>query len=45
MRWWRFLLLLVAALIAAAAGTLLTIAINVATGGTARRLPFIEHHP
>jgi hypothetical protein len=44
-RWWRFLLLSAAALIAATASTVLAIALNVATGGTARGLPFIEHHP
>jgi hypothetical protein len=44
-RWWRFLLLAAAALIAAVAGTVLAVAINVATGGTAHRFPSIEHHP
>ena len=45
MRWWRFLLLSAAVLIAAVAGTVLAIAVNVATGGTAHPFPFIEHHP
>ena len=45
MRWLRFMLLSAAALVAAAASTVLAIAVNVATGGTAHRLPFIEHHP
>lgn len=44
MRWWRFLLLAVAALVVAAAGIVLTIALNVVTGGTARGFPSIEHH-
>jgi hypothetical protein len=44
-RSWRFVLLPAAVLIAAAASTVLTVAVNVATGGTARRFPFIEHHP
>jgi WD40 repeat protein len=44
-RWWRFLLLTVAGVLTAVAGTVLAVAVNVATGGTARGLPWIEGHP
>ncbi|WLS43213.1 NB-ARC domain-containing protein [Micromonospora profundi] len=39
------MLVTTAGVLAAVAGTLLAISVNVATGGTARRLPAIEAHP
>ncbi|MFI5851808.1 NB-ARC domain-containing protein [Micromonospora chalcea] len=45
MRRRRFLLVATAGVLTAVAGSVLAVAINVATGGTARRLPAIEAHP
>ena len=45
MRWWRLALLTVAGALAAAAGTVLAVAVNVATGGTARWFPTMERYP
>ena len=44
-RWWRFALVAVAGVVAAAAGTVLAVAVNVATGGTARWFPAVQQHP
>ena len=44
-RWWRLALLVLAGVVAAAAGTVLAVAVNVATGGTARWFPAVERHP
>ncbi len=43
--WWRFALLAVAGVLAAAAGTVLAVAVNVATGGTAQWFPAVERRP
>jgi hypothetical protein len=43
-RWWRLALLVLAGVVAAAA-TVLTVAVNVATGGTAKWFPPVEQHP
>ncbi len=40
--WWRFALLALAGVLAAAAGTVLAVAVNVATGGTAQWFPAVE---
>ena len=45
MRWWRLVLLVLAGVMAAAAGTVLAVAVNVATGGTARWFPAVQRHP
>ena len=45
MRWWRFALLALAGVVAAIAGTVLAVAVNVATGGTAAWFPAVEQHP
>ena len=44
-RWWRIGLLAAVALTAGAAGTVLAIAINVATGGTAPWFPTMDRYP
>ncbi len=45
-RWsWRFALLALAGVLAAAAGTVLAVAVSVATGGTAPWFPAVERHP
>jgi WD40 repeat protein len=44
-RRWRLILLGVAGVLAAAASTVLAIALNVATGGTARWFPTMERYP
>jgi hypothetical protein len=45
-RWWRpALLVLAAALLAAGAGTVLSVAVNVATNGTAKWFPTMDSHP
>ena len=44
-RWWRLALLVLAGVVAAAAGTVLAVAVNVATGGTARWFPAVQRHP
>jgi WD40 repeat protein len=44
-RWWRLALLVLAGLVAAAAATVLAVAVNVATGGTAKWFPPVERHP
>ena len=44
-RWWRLALLVLAGVVAAAAATVLAVAVNVATGGTARWFPAVERHP
>ena len=45
-RWWRLALLVLAgALLAAAAGTVLAVAVNVATGGKAKWFPAVQRHP
>jgi WD40 repeat protein len=44
-RVWRLALLILAGLLAAAASTVLAVALNVATGGTARWFPAVERHP
>jgi len=44
-RWWRLALLVLAGLVVAAAGTVLAVAVNVATGGTARWFPAVQRHP
>ena len=43
-RWWRLALLVLAGVVAAAA-TVLAVAVNVATGGTAKWFPPVERHP
>ena len=43
--WWRFALLALAGVLAAAAGTVLAVAVNVATGGTAQWFPAVEWRP
>ncbi|MGO9083169.1 MAG: NB-ARC domain-containing protein [Streptosporangiaceae bacterium] len=45
MRWWRLALLVLAGFVAAVAGTVLAVAVSVATGGTARWLPAAGRHP
>ncbi|MEV1178566.1 NB-ARC domain-containing protein, partial [Nonomuraea sp. NPDC049784] len=45
MRWRRIVLALVVPLVVAGAGTLLTIASNVATGGSSPWFPAVERHP
>ena len=45
MRRWRLALVAVAGVLAAAAGTVLAVALNVATGGTARWFPTMERYP
>jgi hypothetical protein len=44
-RWWRLTLLVLAGVVAAAAATVLAVAVNVATGGTAKWFPPVEQHP
>ena len=44
-RWWRLALLVLAGVVVAAAGTVLAVALNVATGGTARWFPAVQRHP
>ena len=44
-RWWRLALLVLAGVVAAAAATVLAVAVNVATGGTAKWFPPVERHP
>ncbi len=45
-RWWRpALLVLAAALLAAGAGTVLSVAVNVATGGKAKWFPTMDSYP
>jgi hypothetical protein len=44
-RWWRLALLIVAGALAAAAATVLAVAVNVATGGTASWFPTMDQHP
>ena len=44
-RWWRLALLVLAGVLAAAAATVLAVAVNVATGGTAKWFPPVERHP
>jgi hypothetical protein len=44
-RRWRLVLLVLAGAVAAAAGTVLAVAVNVATGGTARWFPAVQRHP
>jgi WD40 repeat protein len=44
-RWRRLALLLLAGVVVAAAGTVLAVAVNVATGGTAKWFPPLERHP
>jgi hypothetical protein len=44
-RGWRLALLVLAGVVAAGAGTVLTVAANVATGGKATRFPIIERDP
>ena len=45
MRWWRLALLVLAGVAAATAATVLAVAVNVATGGTAKWFPPVERHP
>ncbi|GAA0505584.1 ATP/GTP-binding protein [Paractinoplanes deccanensis] len=45
MRWWRLSLLVAAGVVGALATTVGAVAVNVATGGTARPLPWVERHP
>jgi len=45
MRWWRWVLLTLSAVATATAATLVAIAVNVATGGTAPWLPAVEQQP
>src|SRR5262245_61615581 len=46
MRWWRRIgLVWVAPLVVAGAATLLTVASNVATGGSSPWFPWVERHP
>jgi WD40 repeat protein len=44
-RWWRLAAVMLAGALAAAAATVLAVAVNVATGGTARWFPAVERHP
>ena len=44
-RWWRLALLVLAGVLVAAAGTVLAVAVNVATGGTATWFPAVQRHP
>src|SRR5579862_4091996 len=44
-RWWRLALLVLAGVVAAAAATVLAVAVNVATGGTAMWFPPVKRHP
>ena len=45
-RWWRLALLVLAGVVAAAAATVLAVAVNVATGGTAPKgFPPVEAAP
>jgi len=44
-RWWRLALLVLAGVVAAVAATVLAVAVNVATGGTAKWFPPVERHP
>jgi len=44
-RWWRLALLAAAGALAAAAATVLAVAVNVATGSTARWFPTMDQHP
>src|ERR1017187_2167075 len=44
-RWWRLALLVLAGMAAAAAGTVLAVVVNVATGGTAAWFPAAGRHP
>ena len=45
MRWRWLALLVLAGVVVAAAGTVLAVAVNVATGGTAKWFPPLERHP
>ena len=44
-RWRRLVLLVLAGVVAAAAATVLAVAVNVATGGTAKWFPSVERYP
>jgi WD40 repeat protein len=44
-RWWLFGLVAAAVLLAAVAGTVLAVAVNVATGGNSPWLPAVDAHP
>ena len=44
-RWWRLALLVLAGVVAAAAATVLAVAVNVATGGTAQWFPACRAAP
>ena len=44
-RWRRLALLVLACVVLAAAGTVLAVAVNVATGGTAQWFPALQRHP
>jgi len=44
-RWRRLALLILAGVVAAVAGTVLAVAVGVATGGTARWFPAVQRHP
>ncbi len=44
-RWWRLALLVLAGVVVAAAGTVLAVAVNVATGGAARWFPAVQRYP
>jgi NB-ARC domain/WD domain, G-beta repeat len=44
-RWWRLALVAFAAVVAAVTGTVLAVAVNVATGGTAGWFPAVGRHP
>jgi WD40 repeat protein len=44
-RWWKYGLFGAVSIMGAAAGTVLAVAVNVATGGTAAAFPWIEDHP
>ena len=45
MRWWRLPLVVLSGVVAAVAATVLAVAVNVATGGTAKWFPPVERHP
>ena len=45
MRTWRLVLVTLAGLLAAAAATVLAVALNAATGGSARWFPSVDRHP
>ena len=44
-RWWRLPLVVLSGVVAAVAATVLAVAVNVATGGTAKWFPPVERHP